>query len=42
MVVTPGNYRFGDFVRIGTPFTVIVMIVSVSWTCLRIEGAAGI
>lgn len=29
LVVTPGNYRFGDFVRIGVPFTVIVMIASV-------------
>ena len=29
MVVTPGKYGFADFVRIGTPFTVIVMIVSV-------------
>ena len=34
MVVTSGKYAFGNFVRIGTPFTVIVMIVSVllvSW-----------
>jgi di/tricarboxylate transporter len=29
LVVTPGGYRFGDFVRIGIPFTIIVMIVSV-------------
>jgi di/tricarboxylate transporter len=29
LVVTPGNYTFGDFVRIGTPFAVIVMVVSV-------------
>jgi len=29
LVVAPGNYAFGDFVRIGVPFTVIVMIVSV-------------
>jgi len=29
LVVTPGNYTFGDFVRIGAPFAVIVMIVSV-------------
>lgn len=29
LVVTPGNYRFGDFVRIGVPFTIIVMIVCV-------------
>ncbi|MGL4551526.1 MAG: SLC13 family permease [Gemmataceae bacterium] len=29
LVVTPGNYRFGDFVRIGVPFSLIVMVVSV-------------
>lgn len=29
LVVTPGGYRFVDFVRIGMPFTIIVMIVSV-------------
>ena len=29
LVVGPGNYSFGDFVRIGVPFSVIVMIVSV-------------
>jgi di/tricarboxylate transporter len=29
LVVTPGNYTFGDFVRIGTPFSVIVMAVCV-------------
>ena len=29
LVVAPGNYAFGDFVRIGVPFTAIVMIVSV-------------
>jgi di/tricarboxylate transporter len=29
LVVTPGNYTFGDFVRIGAPFAVIVMIVCV-------------
>lgn len=29
LVVDPGRYRFGDFVRIGVPFTVIVLIVSV-------------
>lgn len=29
LVVSPGNYSFGDFVRIGGPFAVIVMIVSV-------------
>jgi di/tricarboxylate transporter len=29
LVVGPGQYRFGDFVRVGVPFTVLVMIVSV-------------
>jgi len=29
LVVTPGDYTFGDFVRIGVPFAVIVMVVSV-------------
>jgi di/tricarboxylate transporter len=27
--VGPGNYTFGDFVRIGVPFSVVVLIVSV-------------
>lgn len=29
LVVTPGGYRFGDFVKVGVPFTILVMIVSV-------------
>ena len=29
LVVTPGNYSFGDFVRVGVPFLLIVMAVSV-------------
>jgi di/tricarboxylate transporter len=29
LVVGPGNYVFGDFVRIGVPFSVIVLIVCV-------------
>jgi di/tricarboxylate transporter len=29
LVVGPGDYGFGDFVKVGVPFTVIVMIVSV-------------
>jgi di/tricarboxylate transporter len=29
LVVGPGNYTFGDFVRVGTPFGVIVMVVCV-------------
>jgi len=29
LVVGPGQYSFGDFVRVGAPFTVVVAIVSV-------------
>lgn len=29
LVVTPGNYTFGDFVKVGVPFAFIVLIVSV-------------
>lgn len=29
LVVTPGSYSFGDFVRVGVPFSILVMIVSV-------------
>jgi di/tricarboxylate transporter len=29
LVVTPGNYTFGDFVRIGVPFSILAMIVCV-------------
>lgn len=29
LVVEPGNYRFGDFVRIGAPFALLVMILTV-------------
>jgi di/tricarboxylate transporter len=29
LVVTPGNYTFGDFVRVGVPFSIIVMVLSV-------------
>ena len=29
LVVAPGNYTFGDFVRIGVPFSIVVMIVCV-------------
>jgi di/tricarboxylate transporter len=34
LVVGPGNYRFSDFVRVGVPFSMIVMVISVilvSW-----------
>ncbi|GAB3124313.1 SLC13 family permease [Novispirillum itersonii] len=30
LVVGPGNYTFGDFIRIGVPFTLIVMAVTVA------------
>jgi len=29
LVVTPGNYSFGDFIRVGVPFSIIVLISSV-------------
>jgi di/tricarboxylate transporter len=29
LVVGPGQYSFGDFVKVGGPFTVIAAIVSV-------------
>ena len=29
LVVGPGRYVFGDFVRIGVPFTIVAAIVSV-------------
>jgi di/tricarboxylate transporter len=29
LVMGPGNYSFGDFVKIGVPFTILVMIASV-------------
>ncbi len=29
LVVTPGNYTFGDFVRVGTPLGILVMILCV-------------
>jgi len=29
LVVTPGNYRFADFVRVGVPFTAVVLVVTV-------------
>lgn len=30
LVVTPGRYSFGDFARVGVPFSIIVMAVSVA------------
>jgi di/tricarboxylate transporter len=29
LVVGPGNYAFGDFVRVGVPFSILVLVVSV-------------
>lgn len=29
LVVVPGNYRFGDFVRIGVPFSIVAMLTSI-------------
>ncbi|SAE48238.1 citrate transporter [Enterobacter cloacae] len=29
LVLGPGNYRFSDFVKLGVPFTVLVMLVCV-------------
>jgi di/tricarboxylate transporter len=29
LVVGPGNYRFGDFIRIGVPFSLISLVVCV-------------
>jgi di/tricarboxylate transporter len=28
LVVTPGNYTFGDFIRVGVPFSLIVLVIS--------------
>lgn len=28
LIVEPGRYKFGDFVKIGTPFTLVVMVVA--------------
>jgi di/tricarboxylate transporter len=29
LVLVPGKYRFGDFVRIGVPLTVLVLVLTV-------------
>ncbi len=29
LVVAPGNYGFGDFVKVGVPFAMVVLVVSV-------------
>jgi di/tricarboxylate transporter len=30
LVVIPGNYTFGDFIRVGVPFSLVVMVVCVT------------
>ena len=35
LVMATGNYRFSDFVRVGTPLTVI-MLITLTWTLGRI------
>jgi di/tricarboxylate transporter len=29
LVVSPGNYSFSDFVKVGAPFALVVMVISV-------------
>jgi di/tricarboxylate transporter len=29
LVVGPGNYRFADFIRVGVPFSLVVLLTSV-------------
>ncbi|HRJ72543.1 MAG TPA: SLC13 family permease [Terrimicrobiaceae bacterium] len=29
LVVAPGNYGFGDFIKVGVPFSILVMVISV-------------
>ncbi|QJE94916.1 SLC13 family permease [Luteolibacter luteus] len=29
LVMVPGGYRFGDFIRIGVPFTIVVLLITV-------------
>ena len=29
LVLVPGEYRFVDYVRVGVPFTIIVLIITV-------------
>jgi di/tricarboxylate transporter len=29
LVVSPGNYSFSDFVKVGAPFALVVMAISV-------------
>jgi len=29
LVVTPGNYTFGDLVRVGVPFPLTILVINV-------------
>ncbi|WMJ74593.1 SLC13 family permease [Cytophagaceae bacterium ABcell3] len=29
LVVAPGNYKFGDFIKMGVPFTILILILSI-------------
>lgn len=29
LVLDPGGYRFSDFLKIGTPFTLVVLLITV-------------
>ncbi|MGV3070162.1 hypothetical protein ACEE86_19745 [Proteus mirabilis] len=29
LILEPGGYKFADFIKIGVPFTIIVMLISV-------------
>jgi di/tricarboxylate transporter len=36
LVLGPGQYSFGDFVKLGVPFTIMVLLVTivmVPWLC---------
>lgn len=43
LVVTPGGYRFGDFIKVGVPFSLLVLVVSVVLVplLLPLEPVAG-
>lgn len=43
LVLGPGNYQFSDFVKIGVPFTLLVMAVCVVLIlfCFRFKGYPG-
>ncbi len=41
LVVTPGGYRFMDFVRIGVPFSILVMLVVVGLVLFAMKPISG-